>query len=378
MTSVRGWTRRKLCLTGVLAGVVAPLTGCQKPVLRVGFLGGITGPAADLGVAGRDACVLAVEHLNASGGVDGRLLELVAFDDRQQPAELDALVPSVVRAGLLAMVGPMTSSVAARWIPLANQHGIVTVSPTVTSSDFAGRDDHFFRVCSTTQEYARLSANHQVQTRGWRRFALLLDDANAAYSRSWARHFTEQVRALGAEVLHEEAYRRADRSESLAPAIDSVMSHRPDAVVLVTNAVDAAHIAQRLRTSGARVPLIAAEWAATDQFLELGGRAVEGVLMAQYMDRHSTEPNYLGFRDAFVRRFQRDPGFAEVAAYDAVRVVAAAWGQKSSDESLRQALQRVRRFDGLQQPIEFNEHGDARRRLFITEVRDGRYHVVTG
>ena len=140
------------------------LPGCSSLPVKIGFLGGLTGPTADLGVAGRDSTLLAVEQLNQRGGLRGKPVELVAYDDRQQPKVLPELAGHIRQAGLMGMVGPMTSSMAAVWIPLANEMGLTTVSPTVTSSDFTGKDDHFFRVCSTTREYAYISADHHMRT----------------------------------------------------------------------------------------------------------------------------------------------------------------------------------------------------------------------
>ena len=370
------WSRRQAVLAAMAALGTVAIAGCSRSPLKLGFLGGLTGPAADLGIAGRDGALLGVEHRNAAGRVGGRRIELVAFDDRQQPGELTALLPSIVQAGLVGLIGPMTSSVAAQWIPLANAAGLMTVSPTVTSTDFSGQADLFFRVCSTTREYARLSAEHHVQRRGWQSFAILRDDANAAYTRSWADHFKQRIQELGGQVVHEEAYRRADPNDSVIPHIQRALAAGPEVLVVVTNAMDAARTAQWLRQHGYALPVVTAEWAATEQLLELGGRAVEGVIVAQYFDRHSAAAPYQRFRQAFVNRYQRAPGFAEVAAYDAVSVLLSAYEAKRRQESLAEALQRIGTFDGLQQTIVFDAYGDASRDLYITEVVNGQFMVV--
>jgi len=372
------WPRRKLLLGGALAGASILLSACRKTPVPVGFLGGLTGPAADIGLAGRDGALLSVEHWNAAGGLAGRPVELVSFDDRQRPDELAALAEPIRQAGLIGMIGPMTSSVAAAWIPMANASSLATVSPTVMSADFSGQADMFFRVCSTTEVYARLAAQHHVRQRGWTTYAILRDDSNAAYTRSWSQHFTQQVRSLGAHVLHEEVYRLTDRGHSLIPVIERAIASKPQVLVVVTNAFDAARVAQWLRRTGHDTRMVTAEWAATNQLLELGGRAVEGVLVAQYFDRNSQAVAYQRFQSAFGERFRREPGFPEVAAYDAALVLLQAHQARASGESLDAAIHRIRRFEGLQQGIEFDDYGEASRELFITEVVNGRYTVVTG
>lgn len=366
--------QRRRWLSACAAGLCWPwLPGCAERVWRLGFLGGLTGPSADLGVAGRDGALLAVEAHNAQA--QGPPAELAVFDARQQAGALPDVLREMRAAGLAAVVGPMTSSVAERWIPLANADKLLTVSPTVTSSDFSGQDDWFFRVCSSTREYASRSAEHHVGKMGWRRFAMVRDDGNAAYTRTWATHFATRLRALGGDLVHHGVYRHNTPGDSLAGVVAEVLSTQPDVVVLVANAIDTANLAQLLRKSQPTMPLVTAEWAATEQLIELGGRAVQGVFVAQYFDRSSRHPPFVAFQSAFQRRYRREPGFAEVAAFDATGVLLQALQQQARHESLRDTLLRVRRFEGVQQPVVFDAYGDASRALHITRIVDGRYVV---
>ena len=352
------------------------LQGCSSPPVKVGFLGGLTGPTADLGIAGRDSTLLAIEQLNQRGGLRGKPVELVPFDDKQQPKALPALTDSIRQAGLAGMVGPMTSSVAAAWIPIANELALTTVSPTVTSSDFTGLDDQFFRVCSTTREYAYISAEYHMRSGPARRFALIRDNSNAAYTGSWAKHFSDRVQALGGQVAQPVEYTSGKQVEALTDALAQALAHKADALVIVANARDTALLAQLLRKQGSTLPLSAAEWAATDQMLTMGGRAVEQVVVAQYFDPNSQQGVYSAFVQAFKTRFARSPGFAEVAAFDAATVMLRALAEQASGESLKQVLLRIKRFEGLQQPVVFDAAGDAPRPLFVTRVVNGQFTVA--
>lgn len=372
---------RRTWLRGGLAAVAANvgagvLPGCATSPVRLGFLGGLTGPTSDLGVAARDSALLAVEMANQRGGVAGAPVELLEFDDRQEPAALVDTVRAMRSAGLVGVVGPMTSSVAAAWIPLANEAGLTTVSPTVTSSDFAGLDDHFFRVCSTTRDYAQLSALHAVQKMGWRRLVLVRDDSNRAYTRSWAQHFGDSLVAQGGRLVHEAVFTSHMQHTGLLPALQHAVGHRPDALVVVANARDTALMAQHLAKNGMVLPMLAGEWAATDNLMAFGGRSVERLWVAQYFDPGSLQPAYRSFVDVFFKRFRREPGFAEVAAHDATVVMLHALAVRRRGETLKQALSRVARFDGLQQTIAIDPSGDAQRRLFMTRVMDGKFAVV--
>jgi branched-chain amino acid transport system substrate-binding protein len=369
---------RRTAIAGGLALATLPwLPGCAKRPVSIGFLGGLTGPASDLGVAGRDGVQLAIEQANAAGGLNGQPIGLVEVDDRQQADSMPVAAQRMQAEEVAAVIGPMTSSMAAHWIPLANQAGLLTVSPTVTSTDFSGQDDHFFRVCSTTRDYASISAEHHVRQGGWKRYAVVRDDSNAAYTRSWAEHFATALNGLGAEVVHQQVYRLGSQSESLAPFLQMALAYKPDALVVVANAIDTANIAQLLRKENKTLPMLSAEWAATEQLIELGGRAVQGLHVAQYFDRQGQQPVFVAFRQAFMARYGRQPGFAEVGAFDATSVVLQAIRQRQGNETLRDAVRRIRPFDGLQQSIVFDNYGDASRKLYITRIENGRYMVAS-
>ena len=149
-----------------------------------------------------------------------------------------------------------------------------------------------------------------------------------------------------------------------------------DGVLIVANSVDTALLCQQIRKLGSRVPIISSEWAATERLVELGGKAVEGVIMAQNFDRNSTAPRYRAFYQAYRDRFHREPGFGGVIAFDAANVVLDALAQRREGRSVKETVLAARRFEGVEEPMLFNEFGEVKRRLFITVVRDGQFMVV--
>ncbi|MDM7456836.1 MAG: hypothetical protein P3W97_006185 [Tepidimonas sp.] len=122
-----------------------------------------------------------------------------------------------------------------------------------------------------------------------------------------------------------------------------------------------------------RPALIAAEWAATDQLILGGGRAIEGAMVTQFFDHDSKAPAYQVSAQSFQARFGRTPGFAETAAYDAARVVLQAPMEQHRQELLKDTRLRLRRFEGVQNTIVFDDTGDCDRLLYVTQVRRQRF-----
>ncbi len=359
----------------LLSLVLVLVAGCDKPPVSVGFLGGLTGHAADLGIAGRDGALLAVEQANQHGGVLGSHIKLLEFDDQQQPDSVAPLLQAVQQAGVVAVVGPMTSSVAKHWIPLANQARLLTISPTVTSSDFSGKDDYFFRVTSDTTDYARSSALSYAADQRWQKFAVLFDETNAAYTRNWVKNFRSSMQQYGAQAVAEVGF-GLPGGLPLPTLVQQVLASQPTAVVLVANAADTARLVSLLRQRQPQLPLAGSEWSATEQLLALGGAAVEGMRIVQFMDHEDRSEGYLRFVAEFQKRYRRAPGFAEVAAYDATRVLLQAMQQRQANESLKDCLLRVQQFAGLQQPVIFDGSGDSGRRAVLSVVKNRRFQTL--
>lgn len=136
-------------------------------------------------------------------------------------------------------------------------------------------------------------------------------------------------------------------------------------------------LCQQIRKVDGRIRITLSDWGGTERLLELGGRAVEGVTVVQTFDRESPAPRYQAFRAAFMKRFQREPGFPGVNTHDAIAVVLAALRNQEEGQSLKTALLSKRRFPGLQSDFTFDDFGDVKRPLAsINVVQDGKFVVV--
>ncbi len=361
---------RKLILLGLFLG--AALAGCSpKEAVKIGFIGGLTSRNSDNGQAGLNGVTLAVEQFNRSGGLNGQLVELIAKDDAQDPETARRSTQELVDARVQAVIGPFTSSMAKVIVPITGQAGILQISPTITSMDFHGKDDNLFRINRTTRDnasdYARV-----MQGLGQMRTAVAYDTRNLSFSASWLEEFRNAVKASGRSLAAEVPYESGEQTD-FAAVVSQMLASKPDSLIFVSGALDVARLAQQARKQAPRVPIAAVEWAATEQLVELGGEVVEGLLILQNYDRDDSSERYREFADAYYKRFQRQPGYSTVAAYDAATVVLTALKNRSNGESLKQAALRSNPYQGLQQTISFDANGDTRRKIFFTEIRNGKY-----
>lgn len=351
---------------------------CDEPApIGVGFVGGLSGRVADLGISGRNGVVLAIEEQNKNGGINGRKIQLHVMDDKQDPETVKTAVGELIDKKVSAIIGPMTSAMAVVAVPLINEAGVVMVSPTVTTKLLTGRDDYFFRVIAHTKAYANRSAIYHRQKLGLSRIAAIYDIRNRAYTESWLEDFQETFQGLGGKIVSKVSF-WSGRDRDFRNLARRALDGGADGVLVISNSVDAALLIQRIREINSSVNLITAEWAATERLVELGGKATEGIHAAQFIDRDSVAPSFIAFRRAYVDRFGEEPGFAGMAGYDAAKLTIKALegSDAKGGEALRQTILNIGRFPGVQDTIIIDRFGEANRTTFITTVRDGKFKVV--
>ncbi|GAA5184033.1 ABC transporter substrate-binding protein [Niveibacterium umoris] len=351
------------------------LAACAKPEpVRIGFVGGLSGRVADLGVGGRNGATIAVEERNAHGGINGRAIELVVRNDEQKPDLARRAVEELIELKVAAIVGHTTSAMSVTTVPLVTERRVVMVSPTSTADELSGRDDYFFRVVSATRFNAARNAAYAL-SRGLKRAALIYDLNNRAYSESWYKAFAAPFETGGGKVVTALSY-TSGPDLHFSELAGRLLDDGPDLVIIVANAVDTALLAQQIRKHDATVQLASAEWGGSDKLIEMGGSAVEGMLVSQYYDRNNVRPDYVDFRRRYRERFGEDPGYAAVCGYDAAEMVIDGLVAQLQGEDLKQTLLRLGKFELSQGPMQIDRFGDAKRSVYVTVIRDGHYEVV--
>jgi len=362
--------RLAFILLAVAASSVLAACGPTEPV-RLGFLAGLSGRIADLGEAARNGVLLAIEQRNRAGGINGRPIELVIRDDKETAESAARGAAELAASGVVAIVGPITSSMAEAALPVINQAEVVMVSPTVTAMQLVGQDDYLFRINATTRDYARMYADFHYHRTGLRRVAIAMDVRNRAFTQSWLDEFLPAFDALGGEVTVVVPF-ESSVNVAFADVTEGLLKARPDGLLFIAGTVDVARLAQQARRLSPALPLIAVEWAASDKLHELGGAAVEGLHVVESYDRTDSSPRYAAFLAAYRERFGLEPGYASVNAYDAATVILDSLARRGAGQSLKEALMALGPFEGLQQTISFDRFGDTSRKGYFMTMREGR------
>jgi len=353
--------------------LAATLAGCRpaEPV-RIGFVGGLSGRVADLGVSGRNGAQLAIETLNAAG--DGPRYELRVEDDQHDPARMRAAVASLAGQQVAFVVGPMTSAMALAAVPELERLRLVMVSPTANTHELTGRNDHFFRVIADAPTGARQLAE-LLHRRGITTIAVLMDFKNRSYAESFGGATAKRLRELGGSVTLELPFESGAQVDFGALS-QRLLAGKPQLVLLACSAVDAALAAQQLRRAQPGIGLAVTAWAANEQLLQLGGRAVEGAFVQHAQDPNSQAPAYLEFKRRYLERFGENPSPPAVSSHDALMLGVQALRRQQRGQPLRDVLATPGSWPGLQRAIALDAHGDNTNPSQLSVVRDGRLAPV--
>ena len=357
--------------------LVVLVCGCSdKKPIKIGYIGGLTGRNGDLGTAGRDGAQLAIEAVNASGGIGGRPLELVIRDDKSDPVEASRVAKELVDDKVSAVVGPMTSAMASAIIPVTDAARILMLSPTVSGSgaDFTGKDDYFIRL-NLNSDTAAATAERMVKKLGIKNVAIVYDMANKSYSASLVGAFTSKLVSLGGIVTADQPFSSKEKPDLMMLA-QSAADKKPQGVLIVGGALDSAMLCQQLKKLGSTVPIFITEWGGTNEFLKAGGSAAAGVYIYQHFNSDSVNPAFAAFKNDYTKRFGDPPSFAATYSHEAVSIIATALKKDANPARIKDTITGIGQFKGLQGDIAIDRFGDPLRSFSLMQVRDGRFAVM--
>ncbi|WP_319466815.1 ABC transporter substrate-binding protein [uncultured Pseudodesulfovibrio sp.] len=355
----------------------AIVCGCNNsPPIIIGFSGQLTGKLSDLGVQGRNGAMLAVEKINASGGINGRPLQLIAKDDHNTPEGAITADKALLKANAVAIIGHMTSSQTIAALPFCRANGIVMVSPTAASSELSNKKDTLFRVIDDTANNSLKLAEYAVSALKIKNIIIIYDRNNINYSRSFADSFTKSFEQFGGNILEGINY-SANQSTRWDHVIQILKEKKPDGIVLVCPAQDVVSLAQRIRAIGLKSHILSAGWAYTEKLVQWGGLDVENMIFAINYADDNPKPEFIKFKELYKQRFGSRPNFASAFGYEAV--LALAEGLKKTDGSaqgLVDAMAPSNNITGIISDFRLNSSGDTKRNTFIATIQNGQFKTI--
>ena len=342
----------------------------QQPV-KVGFAGQLSGSAGTPSTVVRNGVILAVEHINANGGIDGRSIELLIEDDMGEAPEARQADTDLYNAGVEVIVGHTTSEMSAAGLSFCNEHELLLVSPTSSAEYLMGKDDYFFTLYPSNRQLAKALAEFAYNELQLRETAALIDEANKLYTENYYQEFKKYFERLGGRVESKYTYNSLNSNE-FHLLTGQLMSTDPESVLVLAASLDTALVAQQLFKRGVSIPILGCDWAAYQELIEQGGPYVEHIYIPNLYSSNRHVSAYGELYQEYQERFREKASVGAAIGYETMWLVAQALGMQATNTPLKQTLLEER-FEGFEETISFNAYGEAQRKIYIKTIRNGEF-----
>ena len=342
----------------------------------VGFYGSLTGPTASFGQSGRNAAAMAVDEIDASGGLLGRRLRLVAEDDRGEPAEAASAVSKLLsRDRAAGVIGEAASSRTLAAAPLAQSARVPMISPTSTNPRVTEVGPFVFRACFTDEFPGRILARF-ARERLRAATASLLVDVKNDYSVGLADAFRKSFTSAGGKIIGEQRYSESD--SDFSAQLTQLRGNPADVLFVPGYYTDVGLIARQKKSLGVSGALLGGDGWDSPRLVEIGGSAMDGAYFANHYSPDDPAPAVARFVEAYRRRFSIVPDSVAALTYDSTRLLADAIRRAGSTDgaAIARALAATRDFPGVAGTLSMDAHRNPVKSVVMLRVEGGRYRFV--
>jgi branched-chain amino acid transport system substrate-binding protein len=371
--------------SGVMLLAVLTQTGCNKPAgetsstgpIKVGEYASLTGGTATFGISSHEGTLMAIEEINAAGGVLGRKIELLTEDTQSKAGEPATVVNKLIaRDNVVAVLGEVASSRSLEAAPICQQNHIPMISPSSTNPDVTKTGDYIFRVCFIDPFQGTVMANFATKTLKAKRVAVLTD-VKSDYSKGLAKFFKERFLANGGEIVSELDFNTGDKD--FKAQLTAIKGSNPDAVFVPGYYTECALISVQAKQLGLNVPLLGGDGWESEKLFEIGGSAVDG----NYLSTHYSPAVGTELSKKFVENYKKrwngkTPDALAACGYDSALVLADAIKRAGTTDGpkLRDAIAATKDFPAVTGKITINENRDATKSAVILQIKDGKYQYL--
>ena len=218
----------RLVIATVSLALIAPGSAifAQEEIV-IGEYASLTGGSASFGQSSHKGTALAVDEINAAGGVLGKKLKLITDDDQSQAGQPATIARKLISQDkVVAVLGEVASSKSLEAAPICQQSKIPMISPASTNPKVTEVGDYIFRVCFIDPFQGTVMSKF-AQSKGWKNVAVLTD-VKQDYSVGLAEFFVKDFKASGGQIVKEQKYSTGDKD--FKPQLTSIKAAKPDAI----------------------------------------------------------------------------------------------------------------------------------------------------
>ncbi len=377
------------CLAALLVLLVAACgktaTSGTEDEIKIGAIFSASGGAAPLGKPEMETVKMLVEQWNKQGGIDGKKIKLIAYDDKSNQNEAVLSTKKLIEQDkVTALIGGTISGNSLAMIPLIEKAGIPYISlaaskQIVNPSDGSSR--HWTFKTAQGDDIVIQKLLSFLKEKGWTSIAWL-NVANA-YGTSGHSEFAHYAPEYGVKaVIEEEFEATVDDAKAM---LTRVKKANPQAIVVWGTAQESAVVTKNIRELGIDVPIIESHGVGTKSFIDLAGEAANGVILPagrilvadQLPDSDPQKETLLTYKEQFEKTYNYEPTTFGGHAWDAFHLLMNAINEGKTDkENIREALEKTTDFVGISGVFRMSKDdhtGLDADSLVMVQIQDGKF-----
>ncbi len=368
--------------TLVVVGLSSVLFACKKAPnqitrtdIPIGEFASLTGTTASFGVSSHNGTVMAIDEINAAGGLFGKPIRLITEDDQSKAGEAATVVKKLIsRDGIVALLGEVASSRSLEAAPICQQASIPMVSPASTNPKVTEQGDFVFRVCFIDPFQGTVLSKFSLN-KGWKKIAILTD-VKQDYSVGLSEFFKAHFVANGGMIVNEQSYSSGDKD--FKAQLTAIKASAPDAIVASGYYTEAGLIALQARELQLNVPLLGGDGWDSPSLVEVGGKAVEGCFFSNHFSTEDPAPLIQDFLKRYRDKFNEEPGAMSALGYDSAMILVDAMKRAGTTDgrAVRDALAATKDFTAITGKITLNPQRNADKSAVVLEVKEGKFKYV--
>jgi branched-chain amino acid transport system substrate-binding protein len=353
---LRNWSLAVTTLAGVTALAFTHLATAQA--IRIGAVYPLTGGVSYDGITKLNGAKLAVEEINAKGGVLGRQIELLSEDGACNPAQSVASAEKLItQSKVVALLGAICSSATGAMGETIKKYKIPLVTGVSTAERLTEQNNpYFFRATTTTTLNGKAMGETLAKLAGGKRVAFIVTSDD--WGRSAAQSYGDSLKARGIEVVATEFFDRNDTD--FAALLTKIRAAKPDAIFSTGGFQNAANVTKQARQMGLSQVIIGEGAFTSEAYNKLVDPFTDNVFgIIEWVSAIDSAQNKK-FIDDYKAKYKEVPTKFSVAGYQTVYIMAQAIQRAgSTDGDKIAAALKATDYNGLTGNYKFDDKGQA-------------------
>ena len=374
---------RKIVLATVLAVVMTTVlfTGCaqtseSQDEIKIGLNYELSGAAASYGQDTLNGVLMAIDEINAAGGVLGKQITYVKLDNKTDPAEsTSAATRLATKENVSIILGPATTGATKAAIPVADKNKVPLISASATADDVTvdakGVKEYAYRICFNDSFQGTVMANFASKNLNAKNAVVLMDNSSD-YGKGLAKTFTETFTKNGGTIVAQEAFVKDEKDFNAI--LTKIKDKTFDILLIAGYYNEAGLIIKQARALGIDKPVLGGDGLDSPVLGELAGKtALNKVYFSNHYSSLDKDPLIVKFMEEFKNKNSKDPNAFSALGYDLGYFAADAIKRANSTDpaKIKEALDNTTEFKGVTGTFSIDKNHNPVKTAVVIELKDG-------